>query len=119
MKIKFALGLVLLSAASQACGANPNLPPYCVSFYFVEGGNRTQIIDAYVEVISGPEMSAGRLLSYGSNSVSTHLLCRGTSEVMFGHADFLPTRLTYTSPRDRDPQSNNFTDVVAVTLVRR
>ncbi|MDP3276357.1 MAG: hypothetical protein Q8Q09_14255 [Deltaproteobacteria bacterium] len=45
--------------------------------------------------------------------------CRGTNVLVFGHENFLPTRLTYTSPRDRDPLFNDFTDQVTVTLVRR
>ncbi|MDP3276358.1 MAG: hypothetical protein Q8Q09_14260 [Deltaproteobacteria bacterium] len=119
MKIKFALGLVVsIFGCYGGCGG-PVLPPYCVTFRFEEAGNRMPVTNAYMDLVSGPDAPLTRVVSYDTDRVIVGYLCRGTSELEFGHADFLPKRLTYTSPRDRDRRTNDFTDSVVVTLTRR
>ncbi|MDP3276356.1 MAG: hypothetical protein Q8Q09_14250 [Deltaproteobacteria bacterium] len=119
MKIKFALGLVVSIFGYYGGCAPPIEPPACVSFSFVESGNQVAVRDAYLDVESGPESTRQRAYSHGSNSIGMHAFCRGTHVLVFGHTDFLPTRLTYTSPRDRDLRGNDFTDQVTVTLTPR
>ncbi|MDP3276355.1 MAG: hypothetical protein Q8Q09_14245 [Deltaproteobacteria bacterium] len=113
----FALGLASVSVAIISCQGMPQDVP-CVRVIVVGGANRTPVINPTLAVVSGPDQ--GQVgYAYETSRILMHAMCRGTNVIELSHPDHLPTRLTYTSPRDRDPLSNDFTDVITVTLTPR